>query len=116
MSSSELPSSLRSLWRSLRLGYRAEPLLLVTGLVTTVAAAAPDALFAVGFKVFTEAVLDADQSAIMVAALLLAFLATGSWLLSVASRFPRACGRASSSTTCPSAIPAPNAWCSTTCT
>jgi ATP-binding cassette, subfamily B, bacterial len=81
----ELPSSLVSLWRSLRIGYRFEPLLLVVAGVTTLAAALPDALFAVGFKLLTESVVRGSQRQILVAGLLLAGLATGSWLLNVAS-------------------------------
>jgi ATP-binding cassette subfamily B protein len=60
-------------------------MLLVAGFVTTVAAAAPDALFAIGLKVLTEAVVDHERRAILLAAFLLAGLVTGSWLLGVAS-------------------------------
>ncbi|MFC0437060.1 ABC transporter ATP-binding protein [Kutzneria buriramensis] len=83
--STELPSSLRSLWRSLVLGYRAEPLLLVVGFVTTVAAALPDALFALGLKLLVQAMADRAGDTIVLAALLLAALSTATWLLSVAS-------------------------------
>jgi ATP-binding cassette subfamily B protein len=60
-------------------------MLLVAGFVTTVAAAAPDALFAIGLKVLTQAVVDHERRAILLAAFLLAGLVTGSWLLGVAS-------------------------------
>jgi ATP-binding cassette subfamily B protein len=81
----ELPSTLTSLWRSLRLGYRAEPMLLVVAFVTTVAAAVPDALFAVGLKVLADSVVDDDRTKILLAATLLGGLATGSWLLRTVS-------------------------------
>ncbi len=84
-SSPKLPPSRVALWRSLRMGYRAEPLLLIVGAVTTLAAAVPDALFALGFKLLSESVIRADGGAILAAAWLLAGLATASWLLSVAS-------------------------------
>ncbi|HEY0532729.1 MAG TPA: ABC transporter ATP-binding protein [Actinoplanes sp.] len=84
-SSPELPPSLTALWRSLRMGFRAEPLLLLAGAATTLAAAVPDALFALGFKLFSEAVIRTDRAAILQAALLLAGLAAGGWLLTTAS-------------------------------
>ncbi|MEU9095167.1 ABC transporter ATP-binding protein [Streptomyces sp. NPDC087901] len=76
-----LPPSLTSLGRSLRLGYRAGPALILVAFVTTVAAAAPDALFAVGFALLIHAVIDQDSAQIMTAAVALGALATGSWLL-----------------------------------
>ncbi|WP_349879206.1 ABC transporter ATP-binding protein [Micromonospora sp. HUAS YX12] len=84
-STPELPSSFTAVWRALRLGYRAEPLLLVVSAGTTVAAAVPDALFALGFAELTKAVLAGGERNIMTVGLLLAALAAGSWLLNVAS-------------------------------
>ncbi|MDQ3107847.1 MAG: ABC transporter ATP-binding protein/permease, partial [Actinomycetota bacterium] len=81
----ELPGALTALWRSLRLGYRAEPTLLVVAAVTTLAAAVPDALFALGLKLLATSVIDGDDDGIVVAALVLALLATGGWLLKTVS-------------------------------
>jgi ATP-binding cassette, subfamily B, bacterial len=80
-----LPSVPRSLARSLKLGHEAEPLLLVVALVTTVLAAAPDALFALGLSALVDAVLDSDDSRVVLLAALLGVLATGSWLITVLS-------------------------------
>jgi ATP-binding cassette subfamily B protein len=83
--SPDLPSSLRSLWRSLRLGFRTEPRLMTVSFITCVAAAVPDALLALGLRWLTQAVIERRAALIMAAALGLAALATGNWLLSMAS-------------------------------
>lgn len=79
--SEQLPSSLRSIGRSLRLGHRAEPLLIVVAAVTTIAAAAPDPLFAVVLAMLADAVVSGGTARIGVAAGLLALLAVAGWLL-----------------------------------
>ena len=79
----DLPPSLPALWRSLKLGYRVEPLLLVAGALTTVAAALPDALLAVGLARFAAAVASGDDAGLVGAGVLLAVLAVGTWLLRV---------------------------------
>ncbi|WP_158841273.1 ABC transporter ATP-binding protein [Saccharothrix deserti] len=84
-SSPELPPSLPSLWRSLKLGFRVEPLLLVVAGVTTVAAALPDALFAVAFAWFAAAMVSGDDQHLLASGVTLAVLAVGTWLLNVAS-------------------------------
>ncbi|MFC9285748.1 hypothetical protein, partial [Streptomyces sp. NPDC057052] len=71
--------------RSLRLGYRAGPLLIVVALATTVAAAVPDALFSAGLALLIHAVIEGDGGRIMLVAAFLGLLATGSWLLGVVS-------------------------------
>ncbi len=81
----ELPPSLSSLWRSMRLGFRLQPLLLVVSGLTTLAAALPDALFAVGFAWFTSAMVAGDHARLLGSAALLAVLAAGTWLLRLAS-------------------------------
>ncbi|MEU4181115.1 ABC transporter ATP-binding protein [Streptomyces sp. NPDC026589] len=81
----QLPPAARSLGRSLRLGYRAEPRLIVVAGATTVAAALPDALFAVALASLVNGVVDRSQSNIAVAAFALAALATAGWLLDVVS-------------------------------
>jgi ATP-binding cassette, subfamily B, bacterial len=84
-SSLELPPSLPSLWRSMRLGFRIQPLLLVVTGLTTLGAALPDALFAVGFAWFTSALVAGDHPRLFISAAVLAILAVGTWLLQVAS-------------------------------
>src|SRR4051812_10683985 len=84
-SPSDLPPARVALWRSLKLGYRAEPLLIVIAGGTTIAAAIPDALFALGLKVLAQEVIDKNDRGIGLAAGLLAVLATLTWLLKMLS-------------------------------
>lgn len=76
-----IPPTRVALWRSLKLGYRAEPLLIVIAFITTVGAALPDALFALGLKLLADAVERGDDGSIAVTAFLLAGLATLTWFL-----------------------------------
>ncbi len=76
-----VPPTRVALWRSLRLGYQAEPLLIVVAFVTTVGAALPDALFAFGLALLADSVVDGDDGAIATTAALLAGLATLAWFL-----------------------------------
>ena len=68
-----------AMWRSLKLGYRAEPVLIVVAFVTTVGAAVPDALFALGLKMLADKVSSGDDGGILVVAMVLACLATLTW-------------------------------------
>lgn len=81
--SPEVPPTRVALWRSLKLGYRAEPRLILVAGLTTIGAAVPDALFALGLKVLAERVVDGDDGGIVLAAVLLGGLATLTWLLKV---------------------------------
>ena len=81
----ELPGWIESMWRSIKLGYRAEPRLLIIAFATTVAAAIPDALFALGLKFFAEGAIAGDRTRLVVSALFLAGLATGGWVLQTMS-------------------------------
>lgn len=76
-------AAFNALVRSLRLGYRASPLLIVVAFVTTVSATVPDALFAAGLAMLVHAVIEEDGGRITLVAALLGLLATGSWLLGV---------------------------------
>lgn len=80
---SPLPGSVESLRRSLRLGLKAEPRLLVVSGVTRLSAAATDAFFAVGLASLTDGVAAHNQSDALIAATILALLVAGSWLLDV---------------------------------
>ncbi len=81
--STELPGTIESLWRSMRLGFRAEPWLLLLALLSSLAAAAPDPLIALGLKFFAEAAESGDATSLGIAALFLAALSTGGWLLRI---------------------------------
>lgn len=83
--SHELPSAARSLGRSLRLGYSAGRLAVVVAFVTTVAAAVPDALFALAFAWLADAVIGRDGTQILLVAIVLAVLTAASWLLNLVS-------------------------------
>ena len=83
--SPDLPSTRVALWRSLKLGYRAEPLLIVIAGVTTIAAAVPDALFALGLKVLADAVVAGNDRTLVAAAVALGALTAASWLLRLVS-------------------------------
>jgi len=69
------------MWRSLKLGYRAEPLLILIALFITVGAAIPDALFALGLKLLADRVSSGDDSGVVAVAVVLAALATLTWAL-----------------------------------
>ena len=85
MSSSDhgLPPSLSSLWRTVRLGYRAEPRLLLLAFGMTVFTAVPDALIALWLALITGAIIDGDRDLIRFAAVGLAVSATATWFLRV---------------------------------
>lgn len=80
-STEQLPGTVESLWRSMKLGFRAEPWLLTLALVSSLAAAAPDPLIALGLKYFADAAESGETTALVIAALFLAALSTGGWLL-----------------------------------
>ena len=75
----ELPRAMPALWRTFRLGYRAEPRLLVASMATTLLMMLPDAVLALWFKLLTDGVLDADRTMVLVAAAGLAASATATW-------------------------------------
>ena len=82
---SRLPSSGTALVRSLRMGYRINPGLIIVALVTTIAAAAPDALFAVGLAALVQGVAAHDGARVGVAVGFVGVLTTAGWLLNVVS-------------------------------
>jgi ATP-binding cassette subfamily B protein len=81
----ELPPALSSMWRSLALGYRAEPSLLVGSFALTLFAALPDALIALWLKLLADGVLHGDRTRVLGAAAALAVSAAGTWFLRVIS-------------------------------
>ncbi|MFC9431547.1 ABC transporter ATP-binding protein [Streptomyces sp. NPDC056987] len=80
-----LPSAASALFRSLRMGYQASPGLILVAFATTVAAAAPDALIAVGLAELVHGVMTGDGGRIAQAVTFVGVLATAGWLLDVVS-------------------------------
>ncbi len=79
----DLPPTLPALWRTIRIGYRAEPKLLLISVVMTVVAALPDALIALWLALLTTGVIESDRTQIYWAAGGLAASATLMWFLGV---------------------------------
>ncbi len=79
----ELPPTLPALWRTVRIGYRAEPRLLLVSFLMTAVAALPDALMALWLALLTRGVLDGDRGLVYGAAVGLATSAVGMWFLGV---------------------------------
>ena len=79
----DLPPALSSLWRTLKLGYRAEPRLLGASFAMTLSTALPDALLALWLMVLTNGVTAHHRTTIIVAAIGLALSSTATWYLRV---------------------------------
>ncbi|MGI9051659.1 MAG: ABC transporter ATP-binding protein [Ilumatobacteraceae bacterium] len=79
----DLPRAIPALWRTFRLGYQAEPRLLLASLATTLLMMLPDALLALWLKFLADGVLDADRTKVLVAALGLAVSATATWYVGI---------------------------------
>jgi ATP-binding cassette subfamily B protein len=83
--SEELPPTLSSMWRLCRLGLRYEPSLMVWAFVLALAAAIPDALLALWFKLIADAIVRGDRSLLRLTAIALALSVVGTWYLRTAS-------------------------------
>src|SRR5262245_53921473 len=81
----EMPKAWPSLWRALKRGYRAEPLLLPIAFGMALLAALPDALLALWLKLLADAVTAGRQRMLVAAALGLAASASGTWFLRLIS-------------------------------
>ncbi|HEX8803106.1 MAG TPA: hypothetical protein VF743_02900, partial [Acidimicrobiales bacterium] len=79
----DMPPGLSAMWRTLRLGYRAEPRLLVVAFTLALLAALPDALLALWLKLLGDGVLEGDRTLLVVAAVGLGLSATATWFLRV---------------------------------
>ena len=79
----DLPSTLPALWRTLKIGYRAEPKLLLASLAMTIASALPDALIALWLAVMTDGVVDGNRTQVMVGAAGVAASGVLIWFLGV---------------------------------
>ncbi len=71
------------MWRLVKLGYRAEPRLLVFAFGMVLFAALPDALLALWLKLIAQGVTDDDRTLVYVAAAGLGVSATATWFLKV---------------------------------
>ncbi len=79
----DLPPAIPALWRTVRIGYRAEPRLLIVSFLMTAVAALPDALMALWLALLTQGVLDGDRNLVYGSAIGLAASAVGMWFLGV---------------------------------
>jgi ATP-binding cassette, subfamily B, bacterial len=86
----QLPPALRSMWRLCRLGFRYEPALMGVSFLLAVAAAVPDALLAIWFKLLGEGFLENRPGLLRFALIALAVSVVASWLLAtIAQRVTR---------------------------
>ncbi|MFM2073281.1 MAG: hypothetical protein RLZZ623_3545 [Actinomycetota bacterium] len=82
----DLPPALPSLWRTFKLGYRAEPRLLSLSLGLALLMMLPDALLALWLKLLVDGVIDHDRSSMRIAAIGLALSVCATWYLGVLSQ------------------------------
>ncbi len=84
-SNDDMPPALPSMWRALKRGYEAEPLLLSVAFGLSLLAAVPDALLALWLKFLADGMLDGDNQLVMIAAIGLGVTAAATWFLRVIS-------------------------------
>ncbi|MEP7202134.1 MAG: ABC transporter ATP-binding protein [Ilumatobacteraceae bacterium] len=82
----DLPPAMRSLWRTFRLGYRAEKKLLALSLGLALLMMLPDALLALWLKFLVDGVLHGQQRRVVIAGFGLALSVTATWYLSLLSQ------------------------------
>jgi ATP-binding cassette, subfamily B, bacterial len=80
-----LPPSLPSMWRLCRLGLRYEPALMVWAFGLALAAALPDALLALWFKLMADAIVAHDARKLGLTSIALALSVVGTWFLRLVS-------------------------------
>ncbi len=80
-----LPPALSSMWRLCRLGFSYEPALMGWSFVLALAAALPDALLAVWFKLLGEGLIEHKPGLLRFAVLALAISVVATWLLQTVS-------------------------------
>src|SRR3989454_581126 len=81
----DLPPALPAMWRALKRGYEAAPLLLSVAFGLALAAALPDALLALWFKLLADGVLGGRRGLVVTAAVGLGVSAAATWFLRVIS-------------------------------
>ena len=84
-SNDDLPPALSSMWRALKRGFEAEPLLLSVAFGLSLLAALPDALLALWLKFLADGVLDGDDELVTMAAIGLGVTVACTWFLRVTS-------------------------------
>ncbi len=82
---SDLPAAWPAMWRAMKRGYQAEPLLISIAFGLSLLSALPDALIALWLKFIADGILDKDSPLVMVAAAGLAISAAATWFLRVIS-------------------------------
>ena len=82
----DLPPAMRSLVRTFRLGYRAEPRLLALSLGLALLMMLPDALLALWLKFLVDGVLHHQRGRVITAGVGLAISVTATWYLSLLSQ------------------------------
>src|SRR5438093_8334100 len=81
----DLPPAAPAMWRALKRGYQAEPLLLSVAFGLSLLAALPDALMALWLKLLADGVLGGNGRRLMGAAVGLGVSAAATWFLRVIS-------------------------------
>lgn len=82
----DLPKALPSLWRTFRLGARAEPRLLTISLGLALLMMLPDALLALWLSLLVDGLVDGRDTLVTVAAVGLAVSTTATWYLGILSQ------------------------------
>jgi len=80
-----LPPALRSMWRALKRGYQAEPLLLSVSFGLSLLAALPDALLALWFKFLADGLQGGNSALVLAASVGLGASAVATWFLRLMS-------------------------------
>jgi ATP-binding cassette, subfamily B, bacterial len=81
----DLPSALPAMWRALKRGYQAEPLLMVVSFSLWLLAALPDALLALLLKLLADGVLSHNRPLLLGSAVGLGSAASATWFLRITS-------------------------------
>jgi len=81
----DLPAAVPAMWRALKRGYQAEPVLLPVAFGLSLLAALPDALIALWLMFLADGVTQGDRTLMVVSALGLGGSATATWFLRVVS-------------------------------
>ena len=82
-SDDDMPPALNALWRTVKIGYKAEPKLLLVSFAMTIFTALPDALLALWLALLADGVIDGDRTQVISAAMGLAGSSVLTWFLSV---------------------------------
>jgi ATP-binding cassette subfamily B protein len=81
----DMPPALPALWRALKRGYQAEPLMLCVAFGLSLIAALPDALMALWLKLLADGVSRSSRLLLLGSAMGLGVSASGTWFLRVIS-------------------------------